>query len=213
MSIADKLQTILENEQKVFDAGKKAEYDRFWDTYQQNGNRAYYVYAFGGEGWNDDTYKPKYPINAPFANTLNYTYIYSAITNTVVPISIGGLVTRLSHTFGYCTNLKTIPEITITENTAFGDCFTECKNLENITFKGTIGQNGLNLQWSTKLTRNSIVNIISVLSSSTSGLTITLSKPAVNKAFETATGANNGSTSSQWATLIATKSNWTISLV
>ena len=36
MSIADKLQTILENEQKVFDAGKKAENERFWDIYHED---------------------------------------------------------------------------------------------------------------------------------------------------------------------------------
>lgn len=41
MSIAEKLQTIVENEQRVYEAGKnkgieegkKLEYDRFWDEY------------------------------------------------------------------------------------------------------------------------------------------------------------------------------------
>ena len=31
MSIADKLITIAENEQKVYHAGKQAEYNKFWD--------------------------------------------------------------------------------------------------------------------------------------------------------------------------------------
>ena len=34
MSIADKLTTIAENEQKVYDAGAKSEHDKFWDSYQ-----------------------------------------------------------------------------------------------------------------------------------------------------------------------------------
>ena len=34
MSIAEKLTTIAENEQKVYDAGQKSEYDRFWDSYR-----------------------------------------------------------------------------------------------------------------------------------------------------------------------------------
>ena len=39
MSIAEKLVTVAENEQKVYDAGKQAEYDAFWDNYQVYGNR------------------------------------------------------------------------------------------------------------------------------------------------------------------------------
>jgi hypothetical protein len=78
MSIADKLQTIAENEQKVYDKGfeigkreglrdgleigKQVEYDAFWDNYQQNGNRTEYMYGFAGICWNSEKYKPKYPI-------------------------------------------------------------------------------------------------------------------------------------------------------
>lgn len=63
MSIAEKLQTIAENEQRVYDAGKQAEYDEFWDAYQDYGNRGEYAYAFGGIGWTKtDMFPPKYPI-------------------------------------------------------------------------------------------------------------------------------------------------------
>ena len=44
------------------EAGKQAEYDAFWDMYQQNGERKEYSYAFAGEGWNDTTFQPKYSI-------------------------------------------------------------------------------------------------------------------------------------------------------
>ena len=46
MSIADKLTTIAENEQKVFDAGKQAEYDEFWDSFQSKGTRKDCQYLF-----------------------------------------------------------------------------------------------------------------------------------------------------------------------
>lgn len=46
MSIADKLTLIAENQQKVFEAGKQAEYDKFWDSIQDNGNRTNYDFAF-----------------------------------------------------------------------------------------------------------------------------------------------------------------------
>ena len=68
MSIADKLQTIAENEQKVYEAGKKSEYDAFWDEFQQNGNRTHYSLGFAGYGWNENNLKPKYDIKPTVAN-------------------------------------------------------------------------------------------------------------------------------------------------
>lgn len=62
MSIAEKLTTIAENEQKVYDAGKKSQYDEFWDNYQYYGSRKHYKYGFAGVGWNKETFKPKYKI-------------------------------------------------------------------------------------------------------------------------------------------------------
>ena len=91
--------------------------------------------------------------------------------------------------------------------------FTNCFQLQNLTIEGIIGQNGFNVQWSTKLSKASITSIINALSETTSGLTVTLSKTAVNNAFETSAGAADGSTSEEWTTLEGTKTNWTISLV
>lgn len=63
MSIAEKFSAIAENEQKVYEAGQKSEYDRFWDEFQKNGTRTSYSYAFyGSGGWNNEIFKPKYDI-------------------------------------------------------------------------------------------------------------------------------------------------------
>ena len=67
MNIAEKLQAIAENEQKVYAAGEssgyakgntegktegaKAEYDAFWDSFQAGGKRENYTRAFSGTGW------------------------------------------------------------------------------------------------------------------------------------------------------------------
>ena len=75
-----------------------------------------------------------------------------------------------------------------------------------------IAANGLVFNKWNYLNKESITSIINALSPTTTKLTITLSKVSVNKAFETSKGASDGSTSSEWASLIATKSNWTISL-
>lgn len=73
MSIAEKLTTIAENEQKVFNAGVKSEYDRFWDNYQENGNRTNYARAFANSFWSTELFKPKYDIYPISAETLFYT--------------------------------------------------------------------------------------------------------------------------------------------
>ena len=79
MSIAEKLQTIVENEQRVYEAGKnkgieegkKLEYDRFWDEYQQNGNRTLYTTAFGG-CWTANNFRPKYSMRPKNAFMMFY---------------------------------------------------------------------------------------------------------------------------------------------
>lgn len=43
-----------------YEAGQKAEYDRFWDNYQNYGNSKSYRGAFSGQGWTAETFKPKY---------------------------------------------------------------------------------------------------------------------------------------------------------
>ena len=65
----------------------------------------------------------------------------------------------------------------------------------------------LNLQWSKKLTKTSIINVVNALGTVT-GKTLTLSTTAVANAF--------GSTTAQeWTNLITPKQNtgWTITLV
>ena len=203
MSIAEKLQTIVDNEQRVFDAGKKSEYDRFWDNYQEYGNRTFYFGAFSGWGWADETFAPKYPIICKASGSVTYMFGQSNITDIYVPIIVDYSVGSLTTMFINASKLKTIRELNIVETLRFSNTFDNCHTLENITITGIIGQNGLNFQWSTKLSKASIENIISCLSTTTSGLTVTLSKTAVDAAF----------TETEWETLIATKPNWTISLV
>ena len=64
MSIAEKLTTIAENEQRVFEAGmnkgKTAENDRFWDLHQKKGDKKRYDGAF--YNWSTSNFNPKYNI-------------------------------------------------------------------------------------------------------------------------------------------------------
>ena len=140
MNIAEKLTKIAENVPKVYEAGKKADYDSFWDAYQQSGNRVLYDFAFAGNGWNDNTFKPKYDI-IPSWNIVNMFY-KSAITDldallkkcgvtldisvngnygdvfnggafTVLPeLSFGASAWSIWGTFANCTALHTIRKLT-----------------------------------------------------------------------------------------------------
>jgi hypothetical protein len=100
----------------------------------------------------------------------------------------------------------------IRSNKGFGNnCFLGCTSLKNITFEGDIGQD-IYLHYC-PLSKASIESLINALWSGATGKTATLKKVAVDTEFETAEGLADGSTSNEWTTLIATKSNWTISLV
>jgi hypothetical protein len=210
MTIAEKLQTIAENEQKVYDAGKQAEYDTLWDNLQQNGKRVHYEWAFAYSGWNDKNYNPKYPITPTNKSGMSYMFFWNvAITDTKVPITAFG---NCFYAFGNCYKLKRIPKLIFNNPIDINSMFYDCRVLEEINVEGEISL-AINLQWSTKLTKASITSIISALSSTTTGLTATFSKTAVNNAFATSEGAADGSSSAEWLALAGTKTNWTISLV
>ena len=226
---------------EVYEAGKKAEYDARWDMIQDYGNRTDVAYMFRRWNTpyirpkykiipieaasrnqtfsistvikiEKDYFDFSQCLEAAF-NSQDWYYTFSKCKNLEIieDIKICNSLWMV-YTFEGCTNLHTIERIYPNENTTYSKVFVDCKSLINLTIDGTIGQNGFNVQWSTKLSHDSIVSIINALSATTTGLTVTLSLAAVNSAFETSEGANDGNTSSEWLALVATRSNWTIAL-
>lgn len=156
------------------EAGKKAEYDRFWDVYQQNGSRVDYTYAFYNRGWSDQSYNPKYDIAPTDCNGL---FSFSYITDTKVVVDLSNTKKdSVSKVFYYCYWLKTIRKLIVTENVPLDTkFFGSCPALENITFEGVIGQN-LSLVDSPLLTDASVQSVIEHLQNLTeqSACTLTL---------------------------------------
>ena len=242
MSISEKLVTVAENQEKVFEVGKTKHYNDFWDKYQENGNMKDYSCSFAGLGWNSETFKPKYNINAEnaymifrfhnisdtaydltehlellgvtldFSSSASLQYAFYTANFSRIGVVDCSSLNSLLNTFQSC-RATTIDKIIVHENLTFNNAFQSMTNLKNIKFEGIIGQSGLNFQWSANLSKDSIVNIIDTLSGETSEKTITFSKASVDNAFETEIGLADGSSSQEWRELIATKSNWTISLV
>jgi hypothetical protein len=147
MSIAEKLKTIAENEQKVYEAGYekgKSEggadsyYDTFWDSYQDNGNRTDYLSAFSGKGWNDNTFVPKYkmqPVNAD--RMFGWSNISSIECGEGKAIDFVNSTT-LQDCFRSMANLTEVGDINGANITTMNICFQECHKLVKI---GTITVN------------------------------------------------------------------------
>lgn len=154
MSIADKLQTIAENEQKVYEAGRKDEWSEFWDSFQNNGTRTWYEYSFFGV-WRDEMFKPKYPIIADNATQM---FARNNMTQINAPITIRGATS--AHVFYGCPT-TTISDLTVDESTAFEQWFLNANYLKHLTIKGVIAKD-INFQYS-PLTLESAVNVINRL--------------------------------------------------
>lgn len=239
--IADKLTTIAENEQRVYDSGiekgfgqgKKSEYDRFWDAYQQNGTRTNYENAFAGFGWNETTFMPKHPITASTSTYMMFRYcafngdLAAHLQNLNCSLSTTGCAnfqyafygsrfTRigevdlqnalyLQSAFGACTLLETIDKIVSAENTAYdASTFAGCKALKNVTIEGTIGRS-LSMRDCENLSLDSILSIINALSSTTSGLTLTLNGNAVMTALNIGEWPDG---TAEWLAITEDKQNW-----
>jgi hypothetical protein len=196
----------------VYEKGKKSEYDKFWDIYQTYGKRDNYSNAFALTYWRDEIYNPKYPIVSSMCNNLFGNNNSITDTKVTIDISSGGQVYGL---FNACSKLVTIRKLIVSSVTPFASggvsSFSGCSSLVNISIEGIIGK-VFNISATKKLSKASIINIINCLSTTTNGIAATFSQTAVDNAFETSEGAADGSTSTEWTTLIATKSNWTISL-
>lgn len=225
--------------------GVKAEHDRFWDAYQGYGRRSNYQYAFAGaNGWNDDTFQPKYDMLLARGYSGSSMFYMSIISNIAESLEKAGVkldttncgyfdsmfcktttlrIPEINATFGMeysayglantftASMVETIDRLVVVEHLKYTNTFDQCAALKHITIDGVIGEN-INFQWS-PLSGESIGSVVSHLSDSAAGKTVTFKLSAVNSAFETAEGAADGSASEAWAALIATKSNWTISCV
>lgn len=195
MSIADKLVSIAENVPKVYEVGEKdgiqAEYDRFWDVFQDYGKRTYYYFAFR-ENWNEQTFKPKYdlkPVQAygmfsyltmeidlakwledlgvtlDTSNCTNAGYIFQNSKFARFPLLDFRGLTSANNCFQSANKAHTIDKIILKDNGSqtFASTFYGTIALENLTIEGVIGQNGFDVSWSKLLTAESLLSILTAL--------------------------------------------------
>ena len=226
MNISEKLTTIAENMQGVYDkgysdgnaqgsnteeaynegfeAGKKSQYDTFWDVFQADGKRTNYTAAF--YLWDKSIFKPKYDILPTDASLMfrdfkseidMVTYLdnlgvildFSACSNfgnfmLWSQISRMGVIdTRSATTISFYAAylLKTIDLLILKDDGTQTLVWDMCNRLKNITIQGVIGKS-CNMK-DCPLSKYSIESVINALSKTTSKLTVTFKKTAINEAF------------------------------
>ena len=236
------LQVIIDKEDELINStGVVPYYDRFWDSIQDYGNRTDYQYFFAGASWNDITFKPKYDIILRGSTPTYSVFIKSKITNLKkiledcgVVLSTVGITYNTSlfnessitdlpemnlsnannlSTFNGAMSLKSVDKFIVGDmEHTYNNTFNSCKSLVHCPIEGVIRNTGLNMKDCVLLNKESIISVVNCLSATTSGLAVTISLQAVNKAFETNENANDGSNSNEWQNLINTKQNWTINL-
>lgn len=220
--------------------GKQEKSRSLMAAVQLGGNRTAYNSFFSTSYWTDENFAPVYDIRTnngsqmfkgcgitdlrgilerqgvelDTSGTGNFYQFMQDSTITHAPVIDASAAAQLSQTFYNCQSLISIEKLIIpsTGAVSFSHTFYACYALEHLVLEGVIGQNGLDLRYSQKLSKASIISIINALSTTTTGLTVTLSKTAVDNAFATAEGAADGSTSAEWTALRNTRTNWTIAL-
>lgn len=154
------------------------EYEQwFWDIYQNNGNRTSYELSFGGVGWTDETFKPKYDIEPVYGTrmfafskitnlkgalktmgvTLDFSNMTSGIelfaNSTITNVGVVDLTSmkKLDQVFYQAKQLQSIEKLILngdgSQTFSSSLTFGLCSSLTHIIVEGTIGQNNFNVQW------------------------------------------------------------------
>lgn len=174
-----------------YEQGEQAEYNRFWDEYQKNGSLTNYDYAFSGERWTIESFKPKHDIRPNSAGLMfaksnlgnltqlltqlgiqldtskseNMQETFKSSKITHIPAISLESAKLMRSTFSFCENLVEIDEIILKSDgtNTFNSPFSSCTSLQKVIFKGVIGNNGLVLGVSPLLTIESLRSVISCL--------------------------------------------------
>ena len=191
--------------------GRQAEYDRFWNAYQNNGAAMDYTYAFSGAIWDDDCYNPKYPIKA--TSCINM-FRNSAITDTKVTIDLSNGTG--TYVLNNCQKLVRVFKIIPNINIDFTGWFANNKALEEVYFGDKDGEQnyiGKSISFAScpLLTVGSINSICAHLSPNVSGQTITFNK-AAKETFYNANKTAFDNADLAWAYLCQERPKWSFVL-
>lgn len=167
--------------------GKQAEYDRFMDEFQGNGERVNYDYAFSR--WTDKILYPKYSMTPATASSMfvgcsaqidlverlkecGVTLDFSQATNhngifqtakftRVGVVDLTNATNNSAYIFNTSQRLETIDEVILSPLTTlkYTDMFSWCSRLKNLKISGGNFNYSVSFQWS-PLTLESAISVI-----------------------------------------------------
>ena len=244
MSVADKLTTIAENQQRVYNKGLEdgksqgdsSEENAFWENLKRKTQHTYLFYE-----WNQYMFNPPaetlalkgssgrafYGFNTAASGVVSEVSLIELLNNCKASLDTSN-VTSCDFMFGSAniseiptldfTNVKslqstfnnssvqTIEKIILKEDgtQTFNNIAFNCTKLKDIEFEGTIGTN-IWFDNCTQLTAKSLYSIMTHLSTTSSGQTLSLpGEDAVRATYDAGYGEG------AWDTIVAEKGNWTI---
>lgn len=239
MNIKEKLTAMATGIPRVYESGCKEGREEgiraVWDEMQLRGTKTNYATAF--KGWTDErVFRPVHDMNATgvaqmfegakitdlkgileaqgvtldCTDAINLYFFAVGSTITRFPALVSPKTVNAQRAFA-STPVVSIDLLGVSTTTqcSFLQCFSGCTELVEIRFVAPFIPNELNMKDSRKLSKESFKSLVNALHPDIGG-SITVSETAVNKAFETSEGANDGLTSPEWLALRATKENWEI---
>lgn len=138
MSIAGKLTTVAENQQKVYDAGYADAEQEFWDAYMNglNGSWAQKC-AFAGPGWNDKTFNPNQSYNPWNQKNCELFFRASGISDLAGILKRNGVVFNFKgcvyfDSFAEGSKIMYFPVIDMSSAAKYQNTFRECTKMISI---------------------------------------------------------------------------------
>lgn len=232
MTTEEKLVKVAENREKLYDAGKQAEHEEWWDKYLSHPD---WIYRFGGRAWNDETFCPTKNLHptgwAPMLfGCCCITDLVGILEKCSVTLDTSGLVSRCDSMFldsYFVTRVPYIDMSNVTYSSGADKTFYNCRELETVIglrvndagttslvnafydctkLKNIVIDGVVGVDFDIRyspLTRASMESIVSALSDTVTGKKVWFKKTAKTAAF----------TDAEWSALIGTKPNWTFTLV
>lgn len=212
-------------------AGRENQQNDFWDTFQNNGNRNDYQFGFGGWGWTDETFKPKYNIQPVYAMrifahskitdlknildnsgvTLDFSKMTSGfeilLNSTITHMGVIDFTSmnNVNQVFYQAKSLISIEKLMLksdgSQGFASSTTFGGCSALTHMIVEGTIGQNNFNIQWS-DLDIESLVSILNALADKSADTSGTEWKVKI--------GATNKAKLTEEQLLVAKNKGWAV---
>lgn len=232
MSIAEKFNTIAENEQKVYDAGYSQSELDFWNNFINAKSSWDYLFY----EWGHEYIRPPFVITGSTKRNIRFMFdrcgelkivekkyfdlsncktsdteleyanhsIFRACMHLKTIEDIGMKAGYYYQTFNNCQLLETIEVLRSNKTTMWNGAFTNCNNLIDIySIEGEIGQNGFDVKNSTKLSHDTLMRIINALTD--------YSQDTTGTTWKVTLGATNLAKLTDAEKAIATQKGWTLS--